>query len=133
MNLKKVLLSGLFGGLLILLGLVGPSVVEAGWGPPTRVIDGFRIVVATETVGPTQLLSYTGGSEEVIIYANDNSSCVSNNLLIDDVSADFSTSVTTGTSRIPTDTFFYFGEFQGNLYALSDSTCSITVDIWRKK
>ena len=133
MNLKKVLLSGLFGGLLILLGLVGPSVVEAGWGPPTRVIDGFRIVVATETVGPTQLLSYTGGSEELIIYANYNSSCLSNNLLIDDVSADFSTSVTKGTSRIPTDTFFYFGEFQGNLYALSDSTCSITVDIWRKK
>lgn len=133
MNLKKILPSCLFGGLLILSGLVGPSVVEAGWGPPTKVIDGFRIVVATETVGPTQLLSYTGGSEEVIIFANDNSSCVSNTLLIDDISADFSTSVTTGTSRIPTDTFFYFGDFQGNLFALSDSTCSLTVDIWRKK
>lgn len=133
MKLNKVLLSCLFWGLSILLGLAGPSVVEAGWGPPTKVLDGFRIVVDTETVGPTQLLSYNGGSEEVIIYANDNASCVSNNLLLDDVSADFSTSVTTGTSRIPTDTFFYFGDFQGNLFGLSDSTCTLTVDIWRKK
>ena len=133
MKFNKILISCLYGGLLILLGLVGPSDVEAGWGPPTKVIDGFRIVVATETIGPTRLLSYIGGGEEVIIFANDNAACASNTLLLDDISADFSTSVTTGTSRIPMDTLFYFGDFQGDLFALSDSTCTITVDIWRKK
>lgn len=119
---KLILFSFLFVmGTHVRAGLLGSSSLDTK----------NRIVVSSET--PTQLLSYKTTGDDVFIYVNDDSGCSDDALMVDFVSTNFSTSVTTGTSRIPHSILWEFGKYRGNLYGLSSAGCSLTVDIWRKK
>ena len=127
--LKKTFVAG-----FLFLGVVAlPELCQAGFFDPVKVSISSRVVVSSNTETATQLLSYDGSGGDVILYVNDNSTCNENSLLIDDVASDFSTSSTTGTARIPVDQIFYFRSYGGSLYGLSSTTCTLTVDVIKKK
>lgn len=98
-----------------------------------------QVSISTITTSPTLLLAPTNTPYAAVRLICTQLNVVGENVLLSSSATGFSTSVTTGTARLPCLPYtvqqldFFIDDYTGPLYAVSNSTYPMNVSVWRKK
>lgn len=125
--------------------IVAAASLLIGAGPLRSVCAGTYfdvasiVMVSSTTAQPSTLLAPGNQAEADVRILCTQLNQVGETILIRSSSTGFSTSLTTGTARIPClpntvqQLDFFIDDYRGPLYAITTSTYPIPVSIWRKK
>lgn len=136
--MKKIKALSFAFGVALLLLVVGP-LCPARAGTGTYMDISQQVLVSTNPASPTTLIAATQSAYADIRIICNQYSNAGENVLIQSSSAGFSTSITTGTARIPClpstvqQIDYMITDYRGAIYAITTSTYQIPISVWRKR